>query len=95
MKAIETAYRGYRFRSRLETRWAVFMDALGVDWRYEPEGYNLGPHGLYLPDFFCRFAPEWKAFSEWPDPGKFVEVKPTLPTPDDLKSVIGRKLDEY
>jgi hypothetical protein len=25
-KAIETHYKGYRFRSRLEARWAVFFD---------------------------------------------------------------------
>lgn len=35
---IETIYKGYRFRSRLEARWAVFMDACGADWEYEPEG---------------------------------------------------------
>jgi hypothetical protein len=28
IKAIETSYKGYRFRSRLEARWAVFFDAL-------------------------------------------------------------------
>ena len=30
IKAIETEYNGYKFRSRLEARWAVFFDALGV-----------------------------------------------------------------
>lgn len=28
VKAIDTVYKGYRFRSRLEARWAVFFDAL-------------------------------------------------------------------
>lgn len=37
---IETIYKGYRFRSRLEARWAVFMDACGADWEYEPEGMS-------------------------------------------------------
>ena len=46
LKAIETEYKGYRFRSRLEARWAVFFDACGVSWEYEPEGYDLG-NGLY------------------------------------------------
>lgn len=54
MKAIETQYKGYRFRSRLEARWAVFFDALGLDWEYEPEGFDLGPAGWYLPDFRMR-----------------------------------------
>lgn len=51
LKAIETHYNGYRFRSRLEARWAVFMDALGVKYDYEPEGFEL-PSGRYLPDFW-------------------------------------------
>lgn len=37
IKPIETIYNGYRFRSRLEARWAVFFDALGVEYQYEPE----------------------------------------------------------
>ena len=55
MKAIETRYKGYRFRSRLEARWGVFFDALGLDWEYEPEGYDLGSAGWYLPDFLIHF----------------------------------------
>ena len=50
-KAIETEYNGYRFRSRLEARWAVFFDALGIDYEYEPEGYELPSGKRYLPDF--------------------------------------------
>lgn len=54
MKAIETVYKGYRFRSRLEARWAVFFDACGVKWEYEPEGYALGDGLCYLPDFLLH-----------------------------------------
>jgi hypothetical protein len=50
LKAIDTPYRGYLFRSRLEARWAVFFDALGLQWGYEVEGYDLGEL-RYLPDF--------------------------------------------
>jgi hypothetical protein len=50
IKAIETRYKGYRFRSRLEARWAVFFDALGLSWEYEPEGFETDA-GWYLPDF--------------------------------------------
>lgn len=51
MKAIETRYKGYRFRSRLEARWAVFFDTMGLRWEYEPQGY-VGRAGVpYLPDF--------------------------------------------
>lgn len=51
IRAIETEYNGYRFRSRLEARWAVFFDALGVRYEYEPEGYELPSGKKYLPDF--------------------------------------------
>ena len=51
MKIIETKYKGYRFRSRLEARWAVFFDELGIEWEYEPEGFDLGDGTYYLPDF--------------------------------------------
>ena len=53
-KAIETIYKGCKFRSRLEARWAVFFDNCNADWEYEPEGYDLG-NGIYnLPDFLIR-----------------------------------------
>lgn len=67
IKAIETHYKGYRFRSRLEARWAVFFDALGIEWLYEHEGYQL-PSGLYLPDFWL------------PKLEMYAEVKPETPT---------------
>jgi hypothetical protein len=51
IKAIETRYKGYRFRSRLEARWAVFFDAMGWQWEYEEQGYDLGGGVYYLPDF--------------------------------------------
>ena len=54
MQAIETSYKGYKFRSRLEARWAVFFDRLGVAWEYEPEGFVLEGGVHYLPDFRIR-----------------------------------------
>lgn len=54
LKAIQTRYNGYLFRSRLEARWAVFFDACGVEYEYEPEGYNLGNGLIYLPDFLLH-----------------------------------------
>jgi hypothetical protein len=67
MHAIETNYKGYRFRSRLEARWAVFFDALGMSYHYEPEGYDLGELGWYLPDFWLPGQECW------------VEIKPVDP----------------
>jgi len=47
--AIQTTYRGIRFRSRTEARWAAFFDELGWPWEYEP-------HDLiwYVPDFVLK-----------------------------------------
>lgn len=58
MKAIETVYKGYRFRSRLEARWAVFLDHMKEPWEYEKEGYEL-PSGWYLPDFWLPWQQTW------------------------------------
>lgn len=65
LEAIETIYGGYRFRSRLEARWAVFFDSMVFQWRYEDEGFKL-PSGYYLPDFW------------FPQVSMFGEVKPDV-----------------
>lgn len=57
-KPIETKYKGYRFRSRLEARWAVYFDSLRIDWEYEKEGFHL-PSGMYLPDFWLPQVSMW------------------------------------
>lgn len=70
IKPIETKYKGYRFRSRLEARWAVFFDALRLEWEYEKEGYNLGDLGFYLPDFWIS-----NLYDRYGRKGMFAEVK--------------------
>jgi hypothetical protein len=77
IKAIETEYNGFRFRSRLEARWAVWMDALGIQYRYEPEGFDLDGE-WYLPDFFLPFQPR-KSWTNGhpPEWGCWLEIKPT------------------
>ena len=63
IKPIETHYNGYRFRSRLEARWAVFFDAIGLKYEYEVEGYEI--EGCkkgeihYLPDFYIPSLDRW------------------------------------
>lgn len=70
MKAIETKYKGYRFRSRLEARWAVFFDGLGLRWEYEPEGFDLAGADWYLPDFWIPLPG-----SHHPGAGYWIEIK--------------------
>ena len=65
MRPIQTIYKGYRFRSRTEARWAVFFDALGLRWEYEPEGFELSDGTRYLSDFWL---PKFEG-------GCYVEVK--------------------
>lgn len=79
LKAIETSYGGYSYRSRLEARWGVFLDRLGVRFDYESEGFDLtdvpqnfmplvGAENRYLPDFWLPIQRSW------------MEVKPIMPT---------------
>lgn len=72
MKAIQTVYNGYKFRSRLEARWAVFFDSLGVRYEYEPEGFVLNDGTHYLPDFYLPEISFWGR----DELGWFIEVKP-------------------
>lgn len=72
LKAIETRYKGYRFRSRLEARWAVFFDSLGIEWDFEPQGFIVSGSG-YLPDFKLKQA------------GIFIEIKPQSSIPSDQR----------
>lgn len=72
LKAIPTIYRGVKYRSRLEARWAVFFDSLGIEHLFEYEGYRL-PSGYYLPDFYLPGICY----------GTFVEIKPFLPSEDE------------
>ena len=61
IKAIDTKYNGYKFRSRLEARWAVFFDEMGIKYEYESEGFELSDGTRYLPDFYL---PELKCYVE-------------------------------
>ena len=89
IKAIETYYKGCHFRSRLEARWAVFFDCIGIEWSYELEGFEwparpAGPDdgfngnpelfgGHYLPDFWLPSIETW------------FEVKGGEPSREDLR----------
>lgn len=71
IKPIETKYKGYKFRSRLEARWAVFFDAVGMPYEYEREGFDVNGR-WYLPDFYL---PWYRCY---------VEIKPDVE--EDIKT---------
>lgn len=68
IQAIETKYDGHKFRSRLEARWALFFNFVGLKWEYEREAFTVdmgedyGVRG-FTPDFWL------------PDLGFWFEVK--------------------
>jgi hypothetical protein len=64
IEATPTIYKGVRFRSRLEARWAVFWDELKVKWEYEPQTFKFADGTQYTPDFWIVDLALW------------VEIKP-------------------
>jgi len=65
MQAIPTTYRGIRYRSRLEARWATFFDELHIRYAYEPKAFTHEGEN-YVPDFYLPATKTW------------VEVKPSF-----------------
>jgi hypothetical protein len=77
MKAISTIYKGGRFRSRLEARWAIFFDSIDIGWEYETEGFELDKT-KYLTDFkLLAFGAN--------EVDLFVEIKPRRPNYEEIK----------
>lgn len=72
MQVIPTVYHQTTFRSRLEARWAVLMDGLGIRWEYEPEGFQLSDGTLYLPDFWLPQVHFWAEVKPNDEPDRLV-----------------------
>lgn len=69
-----TKYAGHQFRSRLEARWGVLLDAhfMVTDWKYEPKTYRLDNGWDYTPDFYYTLG-DWRIW---------LEIKPERPSED-------------
>jgi hypothetical protein len=78
-KSLPTYYKGITFRSRLEARWAIILNQLGIAWEYEPEAIVIEGYGesdfSYLPDFYLPAA------------DAFLEVKGNLELKDIPKTL--------
>lgn len=72
--AIETMYKGIRYRSRLEATWAAFFDLVGWRYEYEPVDFNG-----WIPDFVL--------LGKSP---VYVEVKPVYEFPEDVADKISQ-----
>ncbi len=79
---LEIHWHGHRFRSRLEARWKIFMDSMGIDSMYEAEAFQLPDGTRYFPDFYLPVV-----FS-------FAEVKSLLEDPREALSKLS-KLSEF
>lgn len=81
IQAIETRYKGYRCRSRLEARWLYFLDLIGIPYEYEPQGF-CGDGIYYLPDIYI------------PAYHTFIEVKnEAVYENDELRAEARRKME--
>lgn len=57
---LEAPYNGTMYRSRTEARWAIMFDAAGIEFQYEPDGFDLRGE-WYVPDFW---VPAWNSYVE-------------------------------
>lgn len=78
--ALPTSYAGVTFRSRLEARWAIVFDRLGIRWEYEHEGFEGAYGECYLPDFWLPDTEPPVRSPRWPEDathgeGIYAEVK--------------------
>lgn len=67
-----TTYRGTLMRSRLEARFAAYLDSIGKTWEYEPMAF-ADQYGQYLPDFAIKVRGDDGDVRRG-----YVEVRPTL-----------------
>jgi hypothetical protein len=77
VEAIPTEWNGYRTRSRLEMRWIVVLDYLGISFQYEPEGYRFPDGTCYLCDFRIDKQERWVGDGCW------IETKGQEPTTEE------------
>jgi hypothetical protein len=83
--AIETRYGGRHYRSRIEARWVVFLDVLGVEFEYEPEKFLIDGEP-YIPDFFIPTWGDDNSRTIAPE-GMFLEVKGAPPSLEALRKI--------
>lgn len=77
LTARPTTYKGVQMRSRLEARYAQWLDSVNIDWKYEPQCF-ASERGQYLPDFELPYVRVMGAQRR-----VFVEVKPNMDFADE------------
>lgn len=82
MKPVKTLYNGQRFHSRLAAKWAVYFDALEIQYEYAPQVSPRSSGVSYQPDFFLG------------DLKLYVAVRVSRMPLADLRSIVGFAVDE-
>jgi len=72
LTARPTTYNGIAMRSRLEAKYAAWLDSVKANWEYEPRCFATEA-GQYLPDFLIRGVKFLES-----EVDVYVEVKPLL-----------------
>lgn len=83
---ITVNYSGVTMRSKLEARWAIIFDLLGINWDYEPCHYEVGPGLGYLPDFYLPELEIWAEVKGHPffDAESIAKVAASIAGPNPL-----------
>lgn len=73
-------YNGYKTNSKLEARYMVLFDSLGIEYKYEPEVFRCANGILYRPDFELlnvktNFPPWRRLFCEIKGASDFQSIK--------------------
>ena len=91
IKAKPTEYSGVIFRSKLEAKWAMYFDLLGIEWIYEPDSFILESGDVYCPDFyleglevFCEVKPYQQEDDRWYE---FVKLE-NLPNEPEYRMIL-------
>lgn len=95
-RSLPALYAGTLFRSHLEARWAIFLDALDIKWEYEPQGFIVDGTA-YLPDFaifaaggtlWAEIKPDWDSDPEGVD--KWRTFAAARPQPSRAVLLVGK-----
>lgn len=59
-------YKGNNFRSKLAAKWAVFFDAMGIIYEYEPECIELSETLKFIPTFKIKvYTPNYDKYVDY------------------------------
>ncbi|MFA4904740.1 MAG: hypothetical protein WC600_18595 [Desulfobaccales bacterium] len=92
IRPVKVLVKGQKYRSKTEGRWAIFFDALNIDFQYEPRYFKLlwsepsplssyedNTYKKYLPDFWIPLKTDENAGA-----GLWVEIKGSETSAEEL-----------